>query len=147
MPYLHESLAKSKALAEAPTLGNLHPDARAQALARAGIADAEAMRKRLEFLHSPASSNVDGYEWGIFRVKWENGRAVEVWQTNGDFSDLDAAMRSAAAQPTLPPDANDEDPHVMSALNAGIQRDASGVAEAGHQVIPPADTDAGKPTP
>lgn len=45
MPYLHESLAKQRALAEAPTLGNLHPDARAQAIARAGIAEAEAMRE------------------------------------------------------------------------------------------------------
>lgn len=50
--------------------------------------------RRLHWLHSPASNNVDGYEWGIFRVKWQDGRAVEVWQTNGDFSDLDAAIRS-----------------------------------------------------
>ncbi len=92
MPYLNESLAKSKALADAPTLGNLHPDARAQAIARASRADADRMAERLHWLHSPASNNVDGYEWGIYRVKWENGRAVEVWQTNGDFSDLDAAM-------------------------------------------------------
>ena len=39
MPLLRDALAKSKALAESPTLGNLHPDARAQALARAGIAE------------------------------------------------------------------------------------------------------------
>lgn len=92
MPWLKEEAAKQKALAEAPTLGNLHPDARAQAIARRGQAEAEAMAARLKWLHSPASNNVDGYEWGIFRVKWENGRAVEVWHTNGDFSDLDAAL-------------------------------------------------------
>lgn len=125
MPYLHESLARQKALAEAPTLGNLHPDARAQAIARAGIVEAEAMRKRMQFLHSSSSVDRDGYEWGIFRVKWENGRAVEVQRVRADHADLDAAMRDAT--PTLSPDANDEDPHVMSALNAGIQRDTSGV--------------------
>lgn len=53
-------------------------------------------RRRLEWLHSRDSHNVDGYEWGIFRVKWENGRAVEVWQTNGDLSDLDTAMQRTA---------------------------------------------------
>lgn len=93
MPYVNDILAEQQALAEAPTLGNLHPDARAQAIARAGRADADQMRRRLEWLHSPASHrDADGYEWGIFRVKWENGKAVEVWQTNSDFSDLDAAM-------------------------------------------------------
>lgn len=50
-------------------------------------------KRRLDWLHSPASNNVDGYEWGIFRVKWVNGQAAEVWQTNSDFSDLDAAIR------------------------------------------------------
>lgn len=96
MPYLNDSLAKQKALAEGPTLGNLHPDARAQAIARAGLADAAAMDKRLSWLHSPAALNVDGYEWGIFRVKWENGKAVEVHQTRADFADVDAAMRTEA---------------------------------------------------
>lgn len=96
MPYLHETLAKQKALAEGPTLGNLHPDARSQAIARAGIADAEAMRRRMEFLHSAASVDADGYEWGIFRVKWENGRAVDVQRVRADHSDLDAAIRGVA---------------------------------------------------
>lgn len=35
MGYVHEAVARMRALAEAPTLGNLHPDARAQAIARA----------------------------------------------------------------------------------------------------------------
>ncbi len=53
---------------------------------------------RLHWLHSPASNNVDGYEWGIYRVKWENGRAAEVWQTYSDFSDLDAAMNEGESK-------------------------------------------------
>lgn len=100
MPYLHEQLAKQRALAEAPTLGNLHPDARAQAIARAGIAEAEAMRKRMDFLHSSSSVDRDGYEWGIFRVKWENGRAVDVQRVRADHADLDAAV--AGVQGTRP---------------------------------------------
>lgn len=52
-------------------------------------------RERLAWLHSPASNNVDGYEWGIFRVKWEGGKAIEVCHTYSDFSDLDAAIRAA----------------------------------------------------
>lgn len=74
----------------------LPPDL-AQALddaARSAAAPAILARRRLEWLHSRDACNVDGYEWGIFRVKWENGRAAEVWQTSADFSDLDAAMAS-----------------------------------------------------
>jgi len=52
--------------------------------------------KRLAWLHSPESNNVGGYEWGIYRVKWVNGVAAEVWQTMADFSDLDAAIAKAA---------------------------------------------------
>lgn len=97
MPWLHETMAQQKALAEAPTLGNLHPDARAQAIARAGIADAEAMQKRMEFLHSAASVDADGYEWGVFRVKWANGRVVDVQRVRADHSDLDAAIAGHGA--------------------------------------------------
>ena len=60
---------------------------------------------RLHWLHSPGSNNVDGYEWGIYRVKWTNGKAAEVWQTNADFSDLDAARR---ASPRLALPGNEE---------------------------------------
>lgn len=56
---------------------------------------AELSDARLRWLHSPQSVSVDGYEWGIFRVKWENGCAVEVLQTFSDFSDLDAAIIAA----------------------------------------------------
>lgn len=49
-------------------------------------------RRRLEWLHSRDSCNVGGWEWGIFRVRWENGQPAEVQHTYGDFSDLDAAM-------------------------------------------------------
>lgn len=97
MPWLHETMAQQKALAEAPTLGNLHPDARDQAIARAGIAEAEAMRKRMDFLHRADSVDKDGYEWGVFRVKWENGRAVDVQRVRADHSDLDAAIHGVPA--------------------------------------------------
>lgn len=52
-------------------------------------------KARLEWLHdcSAGTTDAEGYEWGIYRVKWENGKAVEVWQTNADFSDLDAEMQ------------------------------------------------------
>jgi hypothetical protein len=50
--------------------------------------------QRMKWLHDCSNGSLDseGYEWGIYRVKWEYGRAVEVWQTNSDFSDLDAEM-------------------------------------------------------
>ena len=90
MSYLKDSIAKSHALSDAPTLGNLHPDARAQAISRASREDEASAR--LHWLHSPASNNVNGYEWGIYRLKWQNGKPVEVCQTLADFSDLDEAM-------------------------------------------------------
>lgn len=58
------------------------------------LAPAEANAGRLAWLHSPGSHNVDGWEWGIFRVRWLNdgrGNVAEVLQTGSDFSDLDAA--------------------------------------------------------
>lgn len=70
--------------------------------------DARMAIARLAWLHSSESNDVDGYEWGIYRVKWENGRAAEVWQTAADFSDLDAARQvapiapAAAAEPSEP---------------------------------------------
>lgn len=50
--------------------------------------------RRLLWLHdcSAGTTDADGYEWGIYRVKWVNGQVAEFWQTNSDFSDLDAAM-------------------------------------------------------
>ncbi len=55
---------------------------------------------RLKWLHdcTTGQTDKDGYEWGIYRVKWENGQAVSVMQTNSDFSDLDAEM-AYGAQP------------------------------------------------
>lgn len=51
-------------------------------------------QKRLAWLHdcSGPLTDSDGYEWGIYRVKWQNGDPVVVWQTLSDFSDLDAEM-------------------------------------------------------
>jgi hypothetical protein len=55
-------------------------------------------RRRLEWLHSSGSYDVDGWEWGIFRVRWLNngaGNVAEVQQTLANFSDLDAAITSS----------------------------------------------------
>lgn len=62
----------------------------------------EKCKARIHWLHDCSSGVTDpeGFEWGIYRVKWENGKAIEVWQTNSDCSDLDAEMareRSANA--------------------------------------------------
>lgn len=68
--------------------------------------DFEKCHARLHWLHSCSENTVDaeGYEWGIYRVKWENGKAAEVLATLSDFSDLDAEMeREAAAQPSFVP--------------------------------------------
>jgi hypothetical protein len=71
------------------------------------IVELERYEARMKWLHDCTHGNLDddGYEWGVYRVKWENGRAVEVWQTNADFSDLDAEMereRNSQNEPTLP---------------------------------------------
>lgn len=53
---------------------------------------------RLKWLHAGGGKDAEGYEWGVFRVKWDaNGQPVEVWQTNSDFSDLDAEIRRERA--------------------------------------------------
>jgi hypothetical protein len=54
----------------------------------------ELAEARLHWLHdcSTGTTDPEGCEWGIYRVKWVNGKAVEVWATNSDFSDLDAEM-------------------------------------------------------
>lgn len=56
-------------------------------------------KKRLEWLHTYTGNDrdADGCEWGVYRVKWNaQGQPVEVWQTNSDFSDLDAEMRRSS---------------------------------------------------
>ena len=54
----------------------------------------EKCKARIHWLHDCSNGVTDpeGYEWGIYRVKWKDGKAIEVWQTNSDCSDLDAAM-------------------------------------------------------
>lgn len=49
---------------------------------------------RLHWLHDCSTGQTDpeGYEWGIWRVKMENGKAVSVRATLSDMSDLDAEM-------------------------------------------------------
>jgi len=50
---------------------------------------------RLHWLHDCSTGQFDpqGYEWGIYRIKWENGKPVDVQCTLSDFTDLDAEMR------------------------------------------------------
>lgn len=63
-------------------------------------------KQRLHWLHdcSNGSTDAEGFEWGIYRVKWENGKAVEVQATFSDFHDLDAEMeRESTIQSTADP--------------------------------------------
>jgi len=61
---------------------------------RREVESLERYKRRMEWLHdcSTGCTDAEGFEWGIYRVKWENGHPVRVWQTNSDFSDLDAEM-------------------------------------------------------
>ena len=62
-------------------------------IATSAVADA-----RLQWLHSPASGNVDGWEWGIFKVKWGSREGEhQIRHTFADFSDLDEAMAASGA--------------------------------------------------
>lgn len=74
-----------------PGPDNMHAIALAAWNAAKDAAASNAAR-RLAWLHSTKSDDVDGYCWGVFRVKWENGQVAQVLQTLGDMSDLDAAM-------------------------------------------------------
>lgn len=75
--------------------------ARANALspeAAQAIMDIRKNQRRMSWLHSSGAVDADGYEWGVFRVKWgSDGQAADVRQTFSDFSDLDAAMGLARA--------------------------------------------------
>lgn len=55
-------------------------------------------KRRLNWLHEGDMKDKGGYEWGVFRVKWENGKAVDVLQTLSDFSDLDKAIEAEMEQ-------------------------------------------------
>jgi len=63
-------------------------------LARKEIARLQRFEARMKWLHdcSTGCADAEGYEWGIYRVKWVNGQPAEVWHTNSDFSDLDGEM-------------------------------------------------------
>ncbi len=62
------------------------------------LAELETAEQRLKWLHTcgiegQSDKDPEGYEWGIYRVKWdEHGKLVDVQQTFSDMSDLDAAM-------------------------------------------------------
>lgn len=62
-------------------------------------------KERLEWLHQGGGRDPEGYEWGVFRVKWNaQGQPESVLQTLTDLSDLDAEMereRSVANLGTL----------------------------------------------
>jgi hypothetical protein len=108
-----DKLREAVKAARAP-IGNMDPDGRMKALTRRieyqhealnscmALLDAhDKLAARLAWLHGPESNNVDGYEWGIYRIKWLNngaGSVAEVQQTNNDFSDLDAAMATPPAK-------------------------------------------------
>jgi hypothetical protein len=68
------------------------------------ISELERYQKRLEWLHDGGGKDADGFEWGVFRVKWsEQGQPEQVWQTLSDFSDLDREMyRESQAQTAHP---------------------------------------------
>jgi hypothetical protein len=57
------------------------------------VRELRAYRDRMEWLHRGNDRDAEGYEWGIFRVKWdEHGQPASVLHTNTDLRDLDAAM-------------------------------------------------------
>jgi hypothetical protein len=57
-------------------------------------ARAKLAEKRLHWLHdcNNGSTDAEGFEWGIYRVKWEDGKVAQLLHTFSDFSDLDAEM-------------------------------------------------------
>lgn len=67
---------------------------------REGVDELEEIMKcalRLRWLHTGGERDAEGFEWGVFRVKWDaHGRPSQVWQTNSDFSDLDEEIRRGA---------------------------------------------------
>jgi hypothetical protein len=82
-----------------------------------GALPASKAEQRLAWLHSSESNNVDGYDWGVYRVKWEHGKPVEVWHTNSDFSDLDAAM-GVSPSPAPAPETEPVAPRPFNAVKA-----------------------------
>lgn len=61
---------------------------------RAQASACKADEARLRWLHTGSGKDLDGYEWGIYRVKWnQHGQLEAAWHTNSDFSDLDAEMK------------------------------------------------------
>lgn len=80
---------QSAEICEKRTLLDKFRERDAEITAKLGRANA-----RLGFLHdcSRGTTDPEGYEWGIYRVKWKDGKAVDVLQTLSDFSDLDAEM-------------------------------------------------------
>jgi len=65
---------------------------------RAAVIEARRRLGRLTWLHNGGEKDPEGFEWGIFRVRWNaQGRPAEVFQTLSDMSDLDAEMAREAS--------------------------------------------------
>lgn len=57
------------------------------------VRELRAYRDRMEWLHRGNDKDAEGYEWGVFRVKWNaSGQPESVLHTLTDLTDLDAAM-------------------------------------------------------
>lgn len=57
------------------------------------VRELRAYRERMEWLHRGNDKDAEGFEWGVFRVKWDaQGQPVSVLHTLTDLTDLDAAM-------------------------------------------------------
>jgi hypothetical protein len=113
-------------------------------------------RRRLEWLHSSESGNVDGWEWGIYRVRYDaHGQPVEMLQTFSDFSDLDAAIEKSSAPRHLRPDWIAAEDAAGGVLAVGAvadtvaakweQHSTDGVSASHGETFPPAAAGKGAP--
>lgn len=102
-----ESMANAQADAHIAALRPTRPAETARESRSRGSAPAaitppvDVAAARLQWLHSPESSNVDGWEYGIFRVKWGRSEGHhEIRHTFADFSDIDEAMAASGFTPS-----------------------------------------------
>ena len=70
-------------------------DAKGMIQAMAAVIDKD--DARWKFLHT-TNKDSQGFEWCVLRVKWENGRISEAWQTNSNLSDMDAEIERQAGK-------------------------------------------------
>jgi hypothetical protein len=72
--------------------------ARAEAAERRA-AEAEKDAERLRWLHNNTYKDTEGYEYGVAKIKFENGQPVSVLWTYSDHRDVDAAIDAMRAAP------------------------------------------------